>query len=240
MIVRHQKSTNNEYQRKSFSGQKKVPLCKPITICTTDRYVVDMLGPYPASQNNADIMKNIIEDPNGLCKFLRTNDVFVLDRGFCDVVKYLKEKNFKVLIPALKRERKQLLPEESKKSRFVNEVRWVIEALHGMLKQKYRLLDHKKNNKSVPNIGIYFRVASFLNNAYGQRLQSDKELSYEISQRMHAQKDVDNTLATEAEERGWIRRKTPFKTVTADEILDNLEMSERDLTIFFTGSYQVS
>ena len=30
--VRHQKSTNNEYQRKSFSGQKKVPLCKPFTI----------------------------------------------------------------------------------------------------------------------------------------------------------------------------------------------------------------
>ena len=25
--ARHQKSTNNEYQRKSFSGQKKVPLC---------------------------------------------------------------------------------------------------------------------------------------------------------------------------------------------------------------------
>ena len=26
--TRHEKSTNNEYQRKSFSGQKKVPLCK--------------------------------------------------------------------------------------------------------------------------------------------------------------------------------------------------------------------
>lgn len=43
--ARHQKSINNEYQRKSFSGQKKVPLCKPFTICTTDGYVVDMLGP---------------------------------------------------------------------------------------------------------------------------------------------------------------------------------------------------
>ena len=56
---------------------------------------------------------------------------------------------------------------------------------------------------------------------------------------MCAQKDVDNTLATEAEEKGLIRRKTPFKTVTADEILDFPEMSERDLTIFFTGSYQL-
>ncbi|XP_036143574.1 uncharacterized protein LOC118645866 isoform X2 [Monomorium pharaonis] len=64
--ARHQKSTNNEYQKKSFSGQKKVPLCKPFTICTTDGYIVDMLGPYLANQNDAEILKNIIQDPNGL------------------------------------------------------------------------------------------------------------------------------------------------------------------------------
>ena len=90
----HQKSTNNEYQRKSFFGQKKVPLCKPFTICKTDRYVVDMLGPYPANQNDADIMKTTSEDPNDLCKFLRTNNVFVLGRDFRDVVKDLEEQNF--------------------------------------------------------------------------------------------------------------------------------------------------
>ena len=122
----------------------------------------------------------------------------------------------------------------------MTKIRWVVKAVHGMLKQKYRLLNHKIHNKLVPNIGIYFRVASFLNNAYGQMLQSDKELSYEILQRLHAQKDVNNTLATEAEEKGSIRRKTPFKTVTADKILDFPEMSERDLTIFSTGSYQLS
>lgn len=32
--ARHKKSTNNEVQRKSFSGQKEVSLCKPFTICT--------------------------------------------------------------------------------------------------------------------------------------------------------------------------------------------------------------
>ena len=50
------------------------------------------LGPYPVNRNDADIMKTIIEDPNGLCKFLKTNDVFVLDRGFRDVVKDLEKK----------------------------------------------------------------------------------------------------------------------------------------------------
>ena len=121
--TRHTKSTNNDYQRKSFSGQKKVSLCKPFPICTINGYVVDMLGPYLANQNDADIMKTIIEDPNGLCKFSRMNDVFVLDRGFRDVVKNLEEKNFKVLIPALKGKRKQLSTGESNQSRFVTKIR---------------------------------------------------------------------------------------------------------------------
>jgi len=75
----HQKSIN-EYQRKSFSGQKKVPLCKPFNLCTTDGYIVDMLGPYLANQNDAEILKNVIENPNGLRKFLKEGDIFVLDR----------------------------------------------------------------------------------------------------------------------------------------------------------------
>ena len=137
-----------------------------------------------ANQNDADIMKGIIEDPNGLCKYLGTNNVFVLDRFFRDVIKILEEQNFKVLIPILKGKRKQLSTEEPNRTQVLTKIRWVVEAVHGMLKQKYRLLDHKIDNKLVSNIGIYFRVASFLNNAYGQRMQSDKEVHYEILQRI--------------------------------------------------------
>ncbi|CAD6210174.1 GSCOCG00010879001-RA-CDS, partial [Cotesia congregata] len=64
--ARHEKSSNNEYQRKSYSGQKKVPLCKPFTICITDGYIADMLGPYYANQNDATIMRDIIDNPDGI------------------------------------------------------------------------------------------------------------------------------------------------------------------------------
>ena len=119
----NQKSTNNKYQRKSFSAQKKVPLCKPFTISTTDGYVVDMLGPYLENHNDAEILKTIIEDANGLCKFLEKYDVFVLDRGFQDVKRDLEDKNFTVLISALKGKRKQLTAAESYQSRFVTKIR---------------------------------------------------------------------------------------------------------------------
>ena len=58
---RHQKNTNNEYQRKYFSGQKKVLLCKPFTIWTTDGFEINMLGPYLANNNDAEILKMFLK-----------------------------------------------------------------------------------------------------------------------------------------------------------------------------------
>ena len=82
--VRHQKSSNNEYQRRSYSGLKKVPLCKPFTICTTTGCVLDMAAPLYANQNDAEIIKNLIKDPYGLCQLLNEDDKLFLDCGFRD------------------------------------------------------------------------------------------------------------------------------------------------------------
>ena len=57
----HQKSSNNFYQRISFSGQKKTHLCKPFTICTTDGFILDFFGPYNGNLNDATIMKKIMK-----------------------------------------------------------------------------------------------------------------------------------------------------------------------------------
>ena len=162
--VRHQKSPN-EFQRKSYSGKKKVPLCKSFTICTTDGYVVDMLGPYPANPNDAEILRTLLQDSNGLRKLVRENDIMVLDRGFRDVRNELESKNIKVLMLALKG--KQLTTKQSNFSRYVTKIRWVVEAVHGILKQKYRLLHQKLDNKLVPHIGMYFRIASYIYNRFG-------------------------------------------------------------------------
>ncbi|XP_043287510.1 uncharacterized protein [Venturia canescens] len=238
--IRHQKSSNNEYQRKSYSGQKKVPLCKPFTVCTTDGYVIDMLGPYEANLNDAAIMKIVMSDPNGLIKLLKTGDMFVVDRGFRDVKEYLEELGFQVLMPALKGKRSQLTTTESNESRFVTKVRWVVEAVHGILKQKYRVLDHKLDNKLLSKVRSYCRIVCFLNNEYGKRLDSDKDLSEEVVSLMKSRKDQDNSLANEVEISRWARRKVPFTSIKSDDLLDFPEMTEKGLKILFTGSYQFS
>lgn len=122
----------------------------------------------------------------------------------------------------------------------MTKIRWAVEAVHGIIKQKYRLLDHKLDNKMLPKIGTYFRIASFLNNQFGKRLQSDAEFSNEIIERMRLRKAVENTLVTEVEEKGWLRKKVVFQSISSEDILDFPEMTIRDLTILFTGTYQLS
>lgn len=238
--IRHQKSTNNEYQRKSYSGQKKVPLFKPFTVCTTNGYVIDMLGPFTANKNDAEILKSILEDPNGLIKLLEKGDIFVLDRGFRDVVTHLENLGFKVLMPALKGKRNQLTTSESNDSRFVTKIRWVVESVHGVIKQKFTLLDHKVDNKLLPKAQLFCQIACFLNNEFGKRFNSDKEIADQVLSVMNLKKNQDNTLANDVEREHWARRKIPFETIKSDDLHDFPEMTEKDLHILFTGSYQLS
>jgi len=92
----------------------------------------------------------------------------------------------------------------------------------------------------LPKIGTYFRIASFLNNQFGKRLKSDTECSDDILERMRTRRDIENSLAIEAEEKGWLRKKIIFQNISSDDILDFPKMTERDLKILFTGSYQLS
>ena len=237
--LRHGKSANNSYQMKSYSGQKKTHLCKPFTICTTTGYVIDMLGPFTANLNDAKIMKDCVEDSSGLGGFLEAGDVCFVDRGFRDVKPFLESKGYTVYMPSLKTQ-KQLTTEEANYSRFVTKVRWAVEAVHGIIKQKYRILDHRIDNDLLPKIRVLTRIACYLNNTYGRRLRSDQDMFGEVSGRMLEMQNVPNTLAQEAEEKRWNLVKRPWIAVTSASVPDFPEMTERDLKIFFTGTYQLS
>ena len=85
IYVHYEKSSNNEYQRRSCSEQKEKPLCKPLTIVTTNGYIVETLGPFSVNLNDASIMEEILQDTEGLKKFLKPEDVLIVDCGFRDI-----------------------------------------------------------------------------------------------------------------------------------------------------------
>ncbi|KAI4482004.1 hypothetical protein M0804_009023 [Polistes exclamans] len=183
-------------------------------------------------------MKEIIDSSDGICNLLEPGDVFVVDRGFRDVQAHLEEKGYQVLMPALKGKRNRLTTTESNASRYVTKIRWAVEAVHGMLKQKYRLLDQKFDNKMLPRIGSFYRIASFLHNRYNKRLASDAEYFDEIVEMMESRNNTDNTLAEEVDKNGWQRKKLPFETISSCDLMNFPEMTEKDLKLLFTGSYQ--
>lgn len=52
-------------------------------------------------------------------------------------------------MPALKGKRKQLTTAEFNASRYVTKISWPVELTHGMLKQKYHLLDKKNCQRNA-------------------------------------------------------------------------------------------
>ena len=50
---------------------------------------------------------------------------------------------------------------------------------------------------------------------------------------------MENTLAVEAETKRWSRRKSLFASLSSNDVLDFPELTEQDLKIFFTGTYQL-
>lgn len=237
--LRHEKSSNNAYQRKSYSGQKKVPLCKPFTICTTNGFTIDAPGPFNGTMNDAEILRAVLADPNGISSILRPGDVFVLDRGFRDVIADLEGEGYTVLMPSFKGKKNQLTTKESNYSRFVTILRWVIEAVHGIIGQKYKLLHHQFRNNLLKDAGTYTRVAYFLVNTFCQRLNVSNDRSNVIADRMKLQNKEVNTLAEEIEASNLNRKTVPYKTICSSDLLDLPKLEIGELELLFTGSYQV-
>ena len=87
--------------------------------------------------SDAEIIKNLIKDPRGLCQLLIEGEKLFLDRGFRDAKDVWESKGFTVLMPALKGKRNQLTTKEVNQSRFVTKIRWSVESVSGIIKQKY-------------------------------------------------------------------------------------------------------
>ena len=196
-----------------------------------------MLTPSVATLNDAEIMKSALAD--GLSDFLERGDYCFVDRGFRDVKRDLERREYIVCEPVCKAGNVQLTAAQANESRFVTKIRRTVEAMHGILKQKYRLFDHRIDNNLLPKVGTLFKIVSHLNNVDGKRLGSDHALFDDVVERMLKIKDVPNTLGGKAEAKNWNRVQRPWSAVTHDSIEDFPGMTENDLKIFFTGTYQL-
>ena len=56
---------------------------------------------------------------------------------------------------------------------------------------------------------------------------------------MKSRKENDNTLSTEVEENRWNKRYVQFQQMSSKDLLDFPELTNKDLKILFSGTYQL-
>ena len=120
---------------------------------------MDLAGPYKATLNDAAIVKDVLKDPH-LLALLRPNDVLVVDRGFRDSVEHMERLGYRLEMPATLNGRKQLPTGEANQSRSVIKVRWVVEAVHGIVGGNFKLLHHTLDNKPLPKVGPLCQITA--------------------------------------------------------------------------------
>ena len=134
-----EKSSNYNFRRHTYSGQKHRPLLKFISLVFPDGYVLDSIGPYLADRKNNDagITQHILSLHGDLTDWLSEGDVCVVDRGFRDVLDVFENLGLETKMPShLKKGLSQHTTEEANQSRLVTKVRWAVEAYHGRMKKK--------------------------------------------------------------------------------------------------------
>ncbi|XP_076081629.1 uncharacterized protein LOC143052466 [Mytilus galloprovincialis] len=220
-----QKSADYEFQRLSYSLHKNRPLVKPMVIVGTDGYILSVLGPYFANgkNNDAAITKHMISvNAEGMNEWLETSDVCVVDRGFRDVVDFLREQGYNVEMPVyLKKGSKQHPVEEANASRLVTKVRWVVESVNARVKQ-WRFFDKVVSNHFIPIIGDLLRIVCAVCNKFRPPLAGTHPEDKSIAEAMLEKCKKGNAIQKMVTEEGLLTKRTIYKLVDASNVLDEL------------------
>ncbi|CAF1117325.1 unnamed protein product [Rotaria magnacalcarata] len=95
-----EKSSDHYLNRSTYSGQKCRHLVKFMSLVHPDGYVLDTIGPFQGTANDATIAQQIIETRNELIQWWDYGDIMICDRGFRDVIKTLGGLGYEVKSPA--------------------------------------------------------------------------------------------------------------------------------------------
>ena len=140
-----------------------------------DGYILDVTGPYFATENDAIILRYmLVKYEEQFNRLLQLGDVIIVDRCFRDIVQELEQKGYVVKMPTcVPPTQKQLTTLQTNETRLVTKVRWKVEDANGKIKQ-FRLLDGVLPNKSLNSFKADFRITAALINEHFKPVESDR------------------------------------------------------------------
>ncbi|XP_028038214.1 uncharacterized protein LOC114248965 [Bombyx mandarina] len=236
-----EKSSNYLYQKKTYSLHKYRNLVKPFLIVCTDGYIIDVLGPYPATASDAEIMKKEFVNGRPLKEYFHPGDAFILDRGFRDSLPLLHQCGYRTYVPAsLEEGETQLSTSEANKSRAVTICRWVVEAVNGRFKRDFKLLRQNYFNVASTSFMKDFEVAASLLNKFHPPIV-DRADAGEIILQINRYMNTENELADFIIRNNYNKRRANFESITVqnDNLNDFPQLSDSELILISLGTYQI-
>ncbi|CAF1418557.1 unnamed protein product [Rotaria magnacalcarata] len=186
-----QKSSNNEFQRRTYSQHEHRHLVKSM-----DGYIISSLGPFftDSLNNDAAILKHcMLNNEQDVLSWLHDNDVLVLDRWFRDTVNTLYRLGLQVVMPGFLHNKKQLPADDANRTRFVTKNRWVIESVNGKIKQ-WKFMAQVIQHSTIRFISDYLDIICALINKYQCPAVKDIESGREIVMKMREMLTTENRL----------------------------------------------
>ncbi|CAF1384160.1 unnamed protein product [Didymodactylos carnosus] len=93
------KSSSYLINRKTYSGQKHRHLVKFMSLILSNGYILDTIGPFWGTMNDASIAKNIINTCETLIEWCEKGDTMIVDSGFRDVIDSFVEMGYEPKMP---------------------------------------------------------------------------------------------------------------------------------------------
>lgn len=168
------KSANYDFQKDSYNGQKKRNFVRPMMCVTTNGYIIDVLGPFKASTNDATCMKAILEKNAAVKRTMKPGDVFLLDRGFRDCLQDIENMEYVAKTPEFIRgdhPTNQLSHGQGNRSRLVTKTRFVVEARNGH--QIFRAFGEQWSTLNLKHLQNDLRIAAAIINKYFEKVVAD-------------------------------------------------------------------
>jgi len=187
---------------------------------------------FAGANNDAGILKAILSQLHPGGEFLQPGDHCVVDRGFRDAIQAMKDKDLHVHMPELvDAKSKQFTTSQANESRRVTLVRWLVEAVNGRIKKKFKFFKntvcagnclHVTCYRVIPSkyffpaymdkIGVLFKTACALINKFCVPLMEDSDKSYAIGRQalrlFKTSNELQQRVATERLDRNvksWVK-----------------------------------
>lgn len=198
-----EQSKNINFQKQTYSDQKKRNFVRVMICVSPDGYIEHIYGPYATTMNDAKIMRSILCHEKDANKGFKPGDFWVLDRGFRDVVDELSLRGINARMPSFLNTKGKngktdnsvvFTMKEANRSRYVTKVRFVVEVRNAHFKNIWKIFHNEWNVFNITHMMNDFKIAAALLNRYFPLIISDKEDGSEIADRMIAKLDEPNIL----------------------------------------------